>query len=292
MKREKRDGQTLAVIEEANQHLSSYRPMTLRHLFYLLVSSGTVQPTKNGYKNLSRIITTARERGEVDYESLVDGLRSSIKPSSWSGLEDFADTVAAAYRKDFWEAQADYVELWFEKDAIVGVVEDITEKYDVKVRPLRGQASATFMYQTAKELARIKKPIHIYYAGDHDPSGYSVEDSALTRLLEMLQSNFGKTYDDLKDNFRWHRIGFNASDFKAHGIRALDVKRNDPNHAKFVAQYGTEAAELDALPPDELRQRVEDSILCHIDAGEWTKLQDIEAMERESFNAVLKQFRN
>ena len=88
-----------------------------------------------------------------------------------------------------WEQQKEYIELWCEKDAIVGVIEEITREYDVMVRPLRGYSSLTFIHHAAEQLKEITKPITIYYLGDHDPSGYDIERSSRASLNSMMGWN-------------------------------------------------------------------------------------------------------
>jgi len=315
-----RSDRRIRVVEQAQAHLDAERPMTLRHLFYLLISDGVLENSQAAYADLSGWICGARMEGVVPFESIVDGIRHTIKPSSWSGLEDFADTVRDAYRKDLWQRQADYIECWFEKDAIIGVIEDITRAYDIKLRPLRGQSSLTFLHDAAWELAQIRKPIYIYYFGDHDPSGYSIEDSARERLDNLLSQqhqprdkyvldctaiaqdnqlawNERFNSDGSTDFIYWRRLGFLPEDFSSEfdfedgsrrEVLRLRAKRSDNNYQKFVARFGSDdAAELDSLPMAEIRNRVEQTILSHINQAEWKALQDIEKLERESFNEAM-----
>lgn len=318
-----RSDKRLRVVGRAQQHLDPKRPMTLRHLFYLLISDGLLENNPKSYADLSNWICDARMEGLVPFKSIVDGIRHTIKPSSWSGLADFTETVQDAYRKDLWQQQPDYLEFWFEKDAIIGVIEDITRKYDIKIRPLRGQSSLTFLHDAAWELFQIEKPIYIYYFGDHDPSGYSIEDSARERLGDLLkrctlgdppyqmildcnQISEEALYawqekDDVSGLIYWRRLGFLAGDFEREfefedsnlrQVLRLKAKRSDHNYNKFVKRFGNDdAAELDALPMDVIRDRVEQTILSHVDQARWEELQRIEQLERESFQEVLAQFR-
>lgn len=295
---------TRKIIRAAQRLLNPERPMGLRHLYYLLVQPGILKPRivggsgKNAgkletgqmmAKRLSRMMTMARKQHLVSYESLTDGLRDDIKPSSWAGILDYTDTVRDVYRKDLWRAQAHYIEFAFEKHAIIGTVEDIGDYYNVKLRPLHGQDSTSHMYRWAKQLSQIKKPIFIFYAGDHDASGYAIEDGAQRRLKELLKDEFKWTARDFS-RLHWERFAFLSRDFKDHNIPALDAKPTDPNYKKFKAKYGTDAAELDALPPDELRSRMEGLIFKHIDAGQWHQLQRIEKLENESWKTVMDKF--
>lgn len=273
-----RTTETLEIVEQAKELLAALGVMTLRHLYYLLISAGTIENSMRSYQALVRIISDARRRGEIDYGSLVDGTRNTVKPSSWSGLADFSDTVREAYRKDLWQEQEEYIELWCEKDAIVGVIDGITREYDVCIRPLRGYSSLTFIHHAAGQLNQIEKPITVYYLGDHDPSGYDIERSAKESLHSMLETEV-----------RWTRLAITKFDIKDYDLIPLPAKPHDTRYKAFVREYGTEAVELDALPPDVLRMRVRQEIEDHINMPAWKKLQEIEELERERWNAVMSQ---
>jgi hypothetical protein len=262
--------------------------MTLRHLHYLLVSEHVIENTKTQYAYLSDVITEARENGDIPYRAIRDGVRNSITFDTWESPSEFAESVAAQYRKNVWETQRDAVEIWFEKDSVVSVVEDIAREYCVTMRPLRGQASASFLYEAANHISTVNKNLYIYYFGDHDPSGYCIEDSARTRLVQLLLDEFGWSPADVASKLRWRRLGFLEDDFyKPFTVRALEAKMSDSNFRAFAERYGPDAAELEALPPHELRKRVIDAIESHLDKGEWQRLKLIEQMERDSWlNAV------
>jgi hypothetical protein len=78
------------------------------------------------YGRIQRLLGRLRENGTISFSWIVDTVRSTIKPSSWSGLEQFADTVKRAYRKDFWASLPEYVEIIVEKDTIAGKVSPVT----------------------------------------------------------------------------------------------------------------------------------------------------------------------
>ncbi len=283
-----RSDRRLAVVKRAIEHLDPDEPMTLRHLYYLLLSDGlldSADPTE--YDRLSGWMVTARMESPNNdlFEAIIDGTRVDWKPSSWSGLADFTETVQDAYRKDLWEQQKDYVEFWFEKDAVTGIVRPIAQKYDVRIRTLRGQSSTTHLYEAAKVISQVEKPVYIYYFGDHDPSGYFIEDSAFKRL-DMLLERFDCFFPEIHRK----RLGFLPQDFKLPGILPLKAKQNK-FRAGFIERFGSEnCAELDALDSATIKGRMEQAILRHIDLPAWRGLQAIEKIERESFNKAMKLF--
>jgi hypothetical protein len=259
------------------QELVESNPVTLRGLFYRVVSTGFLPSTKKTYyKRVGRLVTSMRRCGLIRYEWIVDSLRSTVKPSSWSGLQDFADTVRTAYRKDFWTRQGNYVHIFCEKDAIAGVLEPVTQEYDVALSPVRGYCSESFAYQIAAQWKQIDKPIYAGYLGDYDPSGFDIERDLRSKLTNLS----GK-------DFEWVRLGVNQEDFEAYNLVRLEPKKSDKRFAKFAVEHGEYCAEVDAIPASSLRDKVREFIDGFIDHEEWQRLQEIEAIERESFCSVL-----
>ena len=159
------------------------KPLTLRGLFYRVVSAGFLPSTdKKHYVRIGRLMTKLREAGVIPFNWLVDNLRSSIKPSSWSGIGDFVETVRDAYRKDFWAGLREYVHIFCEKDAIAGTLAPVTREFDVTLSPVRGYVSLTFGHEIAELWNSIDKPIFAYYLGDFDPSGFDLERDLLAKL--------------------------------------------------------------------------------------------------------------
>jgi hypothetical protein len=100
----------------AREILEAERPMTLRQLYNRLISAGGLRNAQAEYKRLGVVMTRLREGGEVPRTWLVDHTRATLKPSSWSGLADFGETVRQCYRKDFWAAQECDLHIFVEKD--------------------------------------------------------------------------------------------------------------------------------------------------------------------------------
>ncbi len=264
------DNGTLAAI--ICQELVASNPVTLRGLFYRVVSTGFLPSTaKEHYSRVGRIVTRMRRSGLIQYDWIVDSLRTTVKPSSWSGIQDFAETVRGAYRKDFWQRQQSYVHVLCEKDAIAAVIEPVTD-----LSPVRGYCSESFAYQVACTWKRIKKPIYAAYVGDYDPSGFDIERD----LREKLASLSGK-------DFQWVRLGVNKADFDRYNLVRLEPKKSDKRFQKFAIEHGHHCAEIDAIPAAEIRSLVSEFIRQHIDHDEWIRLQAVEAMEKETFDAAL-----
>ena len=254
------------------------QPLTLRGLHYQIVSAGVYANTDESYKRLTRLMATLREGGSVPFSWLVDNTRSTNKPSSWAGIEDACDTFAAAYRRDFWSSLPEYVCIVVEKDAQAGALAPVTREYDVPLHVIRGFASLSYAHEIAEGWARIEKPINVYYFGDHDPGGHSIERDLQRKLARYSGRDAA-----------WERVAVTDEQVREYGLLPVPVKEKDTRTAGFRERFGDAGAELDALRADILRGKLRERIQRHIPQGEWARLQQIEALERETFAAAFEQ---
>lgn len=289
------DNLELAVV--AADVLLVEQPITLRGLMYRLVSTGWLPSTDAvHYKRLGRIMTRLREAGAVPFAWIVDGVRATDKPSSWSGLGDYAASVAECYRRDFWARLPHYVHIVCEKDAVSATLAPVTREYDVALSPIRGYVSVSFAAEIAAEFARIEKPIFLYFVGDYDASGFDIERDFREKLGRYCNK---RVWDATGNDFGWwrrsveqvggvmfRRVAVVASDFDEFDLLPLSVKNSDARARKFRELYGDRCAELDALPSTELRRRVRELIEWHVGQrrDEWERLQAVECAERETLN--------
>jgi hypothetical protein len=117
-----------AVLDDLVQR---YDRMTVRHAFYALEVAGVVEKTERGYVQVQRQLLAMRRDGLLAWDFIADGTRWQRKPSSWTSLEDYIETMARTYRRAPWRSQAVRIEVWLEKDALADVVYDVTAKWDV-----------------------------------------------------------------------------------------------------------------------------------------------------------------
>jgi len=161
-----------------------------------------------------------------------------------------------------WYSQPNYIEIWIEKDAMVGTFQSILEGYEVRIVPMKGFASLTFLYDTLQRLIRHQsegKSIHVLYYGDFDPSGDYMDKDLQNRMKEMgfnITNNHGS----------FERIAVTPKQIKQYDLpydpdEITSIKMGDDTRTKgFLKKYGKlYAVELDALPaliPDVFRQNL------------------------------------
>jgi len=274
-------GKTLPLAAVILAILVDRAPDTVRGVMYAVVSAGWLPDTSHkNYSKIQRLLDVMRKRGLIPFSWIVDNIRSTEKPSSWAGLDKFADASANWYRLDCWSRLTDYVCVIVEKDTVAGRIAPVTRMYDVALHPLRGFSSTSYAYQIGDGWRKIQKPIHAYYIGDHDPSGRDIERSIRQRLAEIS----GK-------EFHWQRLAVESTHFQQYKIIALEPKKKDTRYGRFAEQYGERCAEVEAVPADALREMVELAIVSHIPSGEWERLKNIERLERDTWKEFVGKLR-
>ena len=248
-------------------------PMTVRQIYYRLVSSGYPK-TEEFYSKTQRALLDMRERGLLPYGLIADNSRSFYRPRTYNNLENFLDTQHKNYRKDFWETQDTYVEIWLEKEALRAVFTDVTYDFQIPLYVAKGFSSVSFVYAAAEEIKLIEKPAYIYLFSDYDPSGLMVANSIEKRMRE-----FG-----VKAQFI--RPCLTPDQIEEHNVIMRPTKQS--NHSK---EFIGDSAELDALHPRILKDIVRSCIEPHIDQEAYQKLKNIELVEKETLRKIANNLR-
>jgi hypothetical protein len=144
-------------------------------------SEGVIEKTETEYKStVGRITREMRRAREVPFSWLADTTRWMRKLRSYSSVEDLLVQGAQSYRRNLWADHDAFVEVWLEKDALAGVVYDVTKLWDVPLMVTRGYPSLSYLHSAAEAIEDEGKPAFLYYLGDHDPSGVDI-----TRAVEQ-----------------------------------------------------------------------------------------------------------
>ena len=264
------------LIETAKEILVELHPMTVRQVYYQLVSRQVIKNDRGQYQAVSNALVYARREGYIPWGWIEDRLRRPHHVSMWSGLPEFAETCRRAYRRDVWDTQPDYLEIWLEKDALSGIFEDVLNPYGVTLNVGRGYDGWDSIHNAAIRFMEKTSVPTVLYFGDFDPSGEDMVRSLIKRL-ESLGSRpevvkIALTYDDI---LRYEL----PPDF---------AKKTDTRTAAFVAEHGDIAVELDALPPAVLRDRLEDEVSSRMDLKALKKIKTRERKERTKLVKLLK----
>jgi hypothetical protein len=259
--------------EELYRLLVDDHPMTVRQVFYQLVSRGVVAKTEGEYKQtVVRLLTKMRRQGELPFGWIADNTRWMRKPRTYSSIEEMLQLTAQTYRRALWDSQPAYVEIWLEKDALAGVVYDETEPWDVPLMVTRGYPSVSYLYEAAQAISACEKPTYLYYLGDWDPSGVDI-----TRSVERGIREFAP-----KAEILFQRIAVTAQQIEELALPTRPTKATDSRSKNFIG----ESVEVDAIPPTVLRGLVRECIEKHVDRRVLARTRKIEAAERQTLVAI------
>lgn len=268
-----------AIVEAVEQDT----PVTLRGVFYRVVSAGAVEKSENGYRKIGRRLIKLREDGRVPYGAITDGTRLMRRPETWDRVETMLQDAAASYRRALWDDQDVEVMILSEKDAITGAVLPITFEWVVELGIVRGYASVTFRHsvaQTIRANASRGKPTFVYQLGDHDPSGLDAWRSFKDGVLEFLPDRLGGLART--EMFVPERLAVTPAQIEDLQLQTRPTKRSDSRARDFVG----ESVEVDAIPAATLRQIVRDAIVQHIDEHALRMTLLAEDSEREVLSAL------
>lgn len=276
----KRKRRTAAEVEAiravAYEELAAGHPMTLRQVHYRLVGRGdaTYTNTRTDYNQLSKWLVQDRLEGRIPWEWIEDRLRKPRRIAMWGDLPAFIAAVRRSYRRDVWQDQPEYLEAWLEKDALSGIFQGVLGRYGVTLNVGRGFDSATSVKDAADRFGS-GEGIAVLYFGDFDPSGEDMVRSLRERLWEL-----GSEPEIVKCALTFEDIGH-------YDLPPDFTKPTDTRSAAFVAQYGDVAVELDALPPNVLRERIRDEVRRRMDLDALEQTREAERADRRRLDELL-----
>lgn len=262
-----------AVRSDLYEVTEEIQPASVRQIYYQMVSRGHIDKTEAAYKGtVCRLLADMRKAGEMPYGWITDNTRYMRKPTTYKNLAAMLEEQAVFYRRQLWDSQAVDVEVWLEKDALSGVLFPVTSEWDVPLMVTRGYPSLTFVHSAAVQMQGRTWPTYVYYLGDHDPSGKDIPRMVEENLREMAPGA----------EIIFTRLAVNADQIDSMSLPTRPTKRTDTRSKGFDG----ESVEVDAIPPGQLRQMVEDAITSHIDEEALDAELQTEALERETLSRM------
>jgi hypothetical protein len=118
--------------------------LTLRQLFYQFVSRGWIDNTQRQYKKLGDDVSAGRLNGKISWLAIEDRTRQVKGDYD----DDRHPQVSVDYHQHPWRSQRYRPEVWIEKDALVGVISRVCDRYEVPYFSCRGFASDNGLWRS------------------------------------------------------------------------------------------------------------------------------------------------
>jgi len=286
---------TLDLIEICEGILNDYAAdgydLTLRQLYYQLVSRDIIPNSQKEYSRLGSIVNDARLAGLLDWEQIVDRGRKTVENSHWTDPSAILRSAAASFAIDKWEAQPYYVEVMCEKQALEGVLAPVCERLDIPFSSNKGYSSQSFMWRKGKNLlrkVRRGKEILLLYLGDHDPSGLDMDRDIKDRL-SMFVGNSDRLH---VENLDLNRVALTMDQIEEFNPPPNPAKITDSRAKEYIKKHGDESWELDALEPRILAALVEDAVFGVRDEDLWMEALAKEQAMTESLKGLADEYKD
>jgi len=277
----------IAIVDEMRE----YWPLTVRQLYYQLVSKLTIPNALKYYQKVSRVGAAMRRHEIIPWASIEDRTRRTIDKRGISDVQAFVNEQMESfldyryYHRCYVQNQDNYVEVAVEKDALSSILSEAIYFYCTRLNIVKGQVSATMLNDMAERFERAvfngQNPI-LLYLGDFDPTGIAIPESIQRDLWE---------YHGVEVELR--RVGLNPEHIKQYNLpESFDAaKPSDPNYRKFINRFGSiPPTELDALHPRDLTALIQQALEAVLDMSDIDRQKNVEERERIQLRRAKQDF--
>lgn len=279
---------TLQLIAQASQIADSYEAqgmiLTLRQLYYQFVARGLLPNSQASYNRLGSVVSDGRLAGLISWTALEDRNRSLMGLQSFDSPGHLIKSARSNYRIDKWANQPFRPEVWIEKAALEGVIGGICNELQVDFFACRGYNSQSEQWRAGQRFAnyirRGQQPI-IFHLGDHDPSG-----------IDMTRDNRDRLTLFAGTPINVQRLALNWDQIERHRPPSNPTKKTDSRATDYVAKFGNESWELDALEPTMIRSLIRDAVLRVRDDKLWQGMVEEETDDLRVLDSMIEELDN
>lgn len=230
-----------AIIEIAEEYDNDGYVLTLRQLYYQLVSRDIIPNHDKVYSKISSIKDDIVYSGLVDWDIFED--RGRVPSISYyeHNVKDALRRTIDQYRLNRQIGQERHVEVWTEKDAISSILKKVTSRYTIRLVVNKGYTSSTAIYGAYERFVEdiiSGKKVTILYFGDHDPSGIDMIRDIHDRLMFMFTRGERLQENDIYEKIeKWWEDKeysvFNIAELQGFE-NMMDIFYNDDDSCKVM----------------------------------------------------------
>lgn len=266
-------------LEEINEIIEEYGAqgyrLTLRQLYYQLVSRDIIPNKQSEYAKLSHLLKNGRMGGVVDFDAIEDRIRVPKRPYYVDGVTDAINDTIKQYRLDRQKGQDTYIECWSEKDALSNILYRVSSHYHIYLVINRGYSSCTAMHDAHERFEDHDNNV-ILYMGDHDPSGLDMVRDIQDRLDE-----FGSCVEVIP-------VALTTAQVKQYNPPPNWAKVTDPRAKWYIQEHGNTSWEVDALEPKVIHELLQHHVESRIDMNHFREMIEKENEGKAILKEMLK----
>lgn len=265
------------IITKTNELLDQYTDkLTVRQIYYRLVSFQIIENTKNQYKYFDSVITKARKDGIINPSRFVDLTRKTeynidYNYTTWKEALDYKmyeireNPYIFTNRNLF---QKDITVIMLEKQTLETIFKSVISNMCVLIVN-RGFNSFTQLYELALALKNEKRNMNLYTFSDYDISGFKIESNFINQCKQL-----GIKYNSIE------RIALTESLIDKYDL-PINPEKTTPFKIKEKLRGNVE---LDALEPNTLKDLVRNVVKKNYDKSLYQSIVKYRKIQQKRLN--------
>ena len=246
--------------------------VTLRQLFYRLLSEQLIPNTRSAYQVLSDRTAAARRAGR--FPRLIDQTRAIGEHPSWEGPAAALSALTRQYRRPRTEYQECALYLGAEKATMAALLEQWFGELGIPVILLRGYTSQSYIESIVDHAEADGRQPVLIYAGDLDPSGEDIERDFTQRA---------------GSDWTVRRVAVTLEQIDRLGLVKLPGKKKDTRAEQFVGKYGRLfQVEIEAIEPNTLQDLYSQVLFNYWDDEPYQAVLEQEGLDRIQLAGLTK----
>lgn len=280
-----------ACLEVSEEYMNMDLKLTLRQMYYQLVSRALIENGQKSYNRVGEVLTSARYEGLFPLGRLEDRGRNTGSGDYSEDKSDLQEAIerASSYvgyipgwviTRSRWWMQPVIISVWVEKEALAGVFQDPCKDLGVSMFACKGYPSVSALNawldkmitvrSLYREYDKIEPVFKVLYFGDHDPDGMEIPESAERNIRKL---------EDVKGiqplHIEFERVALNKDQIRRYNPPPFDAKKTSTRYKKYLRNHNTyDAWELDALEPRVLQNLIRKNVEENFDEDLHEVLQD------------------
>ena len=239
-------------------------PLGVRQVCYRLEGQGIIEKSDQTFKMVGEWLVELRKRGVLPFDSFEDRTRTTqlydadyVSPETvWGRIRRSVEQAPDYYRLPRWYGQPAHVEVWCGARGVASSLAQLCEDRGVALKPLGGQDSITEQWASLLRLQLmadgqhaigdlLRKDVHVLYVGDHDPSGFAIQDRAYDNMADNEWTiNTGGGWalvDQSVEGIEFNRVAVTLDLVLPLGLAAnpTPVNPRDSNTPAYLHRFGT-----------------------------------------------------
>lgn len=273
----------LEAVKKVIEARRKFWPLSDRQIHYALLNDAPlIHASKPGsrytnnptsYKAVVDLLTRARLAGVIPMSAIADETRPESVWNVWSEPQAFIRQHFKDHLRGYWrdlmQSQPNHLHIVGEKLTVKTIVDQVASRYCISTTIGRGYMSIPPRWKIAEGFKKSGKDrLVLLIVSDFDPDGEEIAHS----LARSLRDDFGI------ENIEPIKVALTADQVTRLELppNNLTAKEGSSGYKRFVAKYGSDVYELEALPPETLQQLLIDAIDSVIDVDAFNAEIDAE----------------